>query len=174
MSTPITYAYITPSCTENGTPLYLTVEVVNTDTIVSVSFLQTGNTDAQQWEVQSQFNGSVYLINRANGLYLCAPVNDNNVVLVTANAAQSGSYLIADGTMGQSRCTWNLCPPTTHGPSFGRPASSTAPYGAIQLAEDTSMNLNVQGNGPYVSGTPVLAWSWGGGAENEVWQVVPA
>jgi hypothetical protein len=174
MSTPIAYAFITPRCTDNGAPLYLTVNGVNNNASISVSCQQTGNTDAQQWEVQHLFNGAVYLINRASGLYLSAPVNNNSVVLVTANEALFNADVYADGTQGQSRSTWNLCPPVTHAGDIFTPPTTTAPYGAIQLALDTSMNLNVQGNGPYKSGTPVLAWSWGGGADNEVWQLIAA
>jgi hypothetical protein len=54
--------------------------------------------------------------------------------------------------------TWNLIP---NGDFF-----------AIQNTYETSLNLNVQGDGPYPADTPVLAWSWGGGAPNELWKFV--
>lgn len=42
-------------------------------------------------------------------------------------------------------------------------------YGAIQLQANTNMNLNVEGDGPYNSGTRVLVWDWSGGDSNEIW-----
>lgn len=38
-----------------------------------------------------------------------------------------------------------------------------------QLVSNTDLNLNVRGNGPYTSGTPVLTWTWSRGLPNETW-----
>jgi len=42
-------------------------------------------------------------------------------------------------------------------------------FGGFQLPANTDMNLNVFGNGPYISGNPVGIHDWKGGADNEIW-----
>lgn len=44
-------------------------------------------------------------------------------------------------------------------------------FGGFQLPANTTMNLNVFGNGPYLSGNPVGIHDWGRGADNELWKL---
>jgi hypothetical protein len=70
------------------------------------------------------------------------------------------SLVLAPEPASPVYATWNLLP--------------DGDFFAVQNTNDTSLNLNVAGNGPYPAGTPILAWSWGGGAPNELWRFVAA
>ncbi len=65
--------------------------------------------------------------------------------------------------------------------SGGLPPGSTwdvAPGGAalaVRPTLSTSINLNVEGAGPYKPGNPVIAYDgWGGGQPNEIWTFEPS
>lgn len=136
---------VSPQCADPyGEPLYLTAQP-STSTVVVASLLP--NTDPSQlWEPVEYLTEGMYLgmvlLNRQANMVISAPMDDAAVLLIEA------------GAVGGSRSIWGF---------------NDASYGAIQLQQNTDMNLNVRGNGPYPSGTAVLAWSWGGGEPNEVW-----
>lgn len=47
-------------------------------------------------------------------------------------------------------------------------------YHAVRPMSDHSVNLNVRGDAPYQSGTPVIVWRWGGPQSNSLWRHMEA
>ena len=48
------------------------------------------------------------------------------------------------------------------------------PYNAMASREDWELKINIRGDGPYTSGSAVIAYPWDGGAVNELWRSWPA
>ena len=93
-------------------------------------------------------NSYVY-VNQASGLALYSPGGNGSLVtLEPFNVNSNGMY-------------WNFADPFTQN------------WEALQYVPDENQNLNVFGDGPYNPGAAVGTWEWSGGADNEVWQIVP-
>lgn len=136
------YYFVTPKCTDpKGNTLYLTAEAVTGTVVVALK----NNDPSQLWTpveyLPGGYDQGFVLLNPGNKMVIASPTNDYPVKLISDEGIDT-------------RATW---------------AFEGEVYGALQLQQDITMNLNVEGSGPYHSGTPVLAWEWGGGNPNEVW-----
>lgn len=141
------YYLVTPQCTDpNGNKLYLTAQ--QSTSTVAVATLLPNADPSQLWTpVEFLLGGNdqgFVLVNRQTNKVIAAPNDSASVSLMGFGAVRS------------SRATWK------YGGTGGG-------FGALQLQQNTDMNLNVPGNGPYPSGTGVFVWGWSGGDANEVW-----
>jgi hypothetical protein len=136
------YYRISPETSDpNGKPLFLTAQ--QSTRTVAVATLLPNNDPSQLWTPVEYIWGTdqgFVLLNYQTNMVISAP-NDNAAVALTNH-------------IDMNRGTWKF---------------QGVNYGALQLQANTDMNLNVAGDGPYPSGTAVLAWDWSDGAPNEVW-----
>lgn len=136
---------ISPQCTApDGSELYLSWDNEAGSVIVASKL----SDDSQLWVpvlwVDANGARGIALSNVMTSQVIAAPADNKPVILVPPSQIES------------QRSLWNF-------------KGSTVRYDAVQLDADTRINLNVSGDGPYESGTPVLAFKWGGGHANEVW-----
>ncbi|SFD99087.1 hypothetical protein SAMN05518672_10464 [Chitinophaga sp. CF118] len=140
------YYRIQPRCgIENNTVLSVNNNDLTGNLIINT--FKEGD-DSQLWQpIVYDLKGNyigIVLLNKKTGLVAIAPEN-------FAPVRQCKVSEMAD-----QRVTWNL--------------AGTA----IQLRNNTDMNLNVKGNGPYPPGTEVYVWDWSKGDPNETWNLLAA
>jgi hypothetical protein len=138
------YYRIQPTCGRVNNTV-LSVNNSNPNGQLIINTIKEGD-DAQLWQPIAFFQDGRYrgvaLVNKKTGLAAVAPHNDAGVMQCQVTELR-----------GQ-RVGWNL---------IGN---------AIQLSSNTEMNLNVEGEGPYPPGTPVMVLEWDGGAPNETWNFI--
>lgn len=143
---------ISPQCTApDGSALCLSVQK-QTNQLVVWNRLP-GTDPSQLWAVSSLFDA-----NGAEGLVLVNLLTD--MAILSPSDWQAVTLMALSPQMIGQRCSWNIFSGSTN-------------YGAVQLAQNNDMNLNVQGDGPYPNGTPVLAYGDYDGDANEIWIFTP-
>lgn len=147
------YYRIRPHCSDlNNIPLYLTLSAEQGKHVTVERLISDGKDSSQLWSpVEYISNGNeqcFVLLNRKNQQVIEAP-NERAAVSLTS-----------PDKIGGRRATWRF---------LNSSDSDSRGFGAIQLQQNDSMNLNVPGDGPYKPGSEVVVWDWGGGHQNEVW-----
>lgn len=144
---------ISPKCvTPSGETLYLTVNKQTKQVVVWTEMAD--NDSAQLWTPIPWINGNgiqgFVLLNQMTNSIIAAPNNNAEVTLIDPKYT----------TMQEQRCSWNY-------------SGSTERHDALQLYQNTDMNLNVAGGGSWNNNTPVLAYKWCNNQVNELWKFIP-
>ena len=126
--------------------LYLSLN--NNDTSSGLIVNSKQNDDSQLWQ-------GIAII-ATNGAFRGIALVNKKTPKAIHSPKNDGALTLIDVTPDMQRATWNVGGV------------------AIQLRDNTDMNLNVAGNGPYQPGNPVLAYNWSEGKPNEKWTWVEA
>lgn len=103
-------------------------------------------------------------------------VQSGNFGMISLNSVESGTPMmlgLVDTGGGTSKLQMQSFIGGI-GPGMTWDVAAGGPALAVRPTLSTSLNLNVEGAGPYAPGNPVIAYDgWGGGQPNEVWTFTP-
>ncbi|WP_156373046.1 hypothetical protein [Deinococcus sp. Leaf326] len=134
-----------------GTKFYLTVKSDHSGCYVT----STWDSNYATW-FQGTYSGGTYFQWSNPDLNLVIATNDGQP------ATYNNPVMMISGS-GDLTWIWNIIG------NLEQPG-----YSAIQLASNTSLNLNVEsGTDQPWERAEVCTWSWGGGNPNELWRIVP-
>lgn len=104
----------------------------------------------QAWSIRPERDGSCFSIfSKSQQKYIAKQDNVDALILVGRDQVDNGTNALWRNEGDPSN--WHL----------------------INSLTDWEQKMNVLGNGPYVPGKIVFTWSYGGGADNEMWQTRP-
>jgi hypothetical protein len=144
------YKVVSKMRTWEGKYLAVAASTADDDTAVYV-LEESYDNDYMLWERLSTRGGNGFaLVNKARNLCIRRAGNGNGERLTLANL---------ENIERDDLCVWR-----TEGPYGG--------YICLNSFADFEQKMNIPGNGPYRSGTPLIAFEWDGGAGNELWMMI--